>query len=293
MDEMINKKFNYLTVVEYVGNKNHRKFYKCLCDCGKETRVSGTRLRNNETKSCGCLLRDIHESSSSKWIGKKFNRLTVLKYHNKEKNKDREFLCLCDCGNKKITTIAKLKKGHTKSCGCFRKEIASKRMTVHGLSSKELYKEWQSIKTRCTNSNSKAYKRYGERGIRISKEWENNPEKFISDIINKIGERPKGKTLDRIDNSKGYSVTNIKWSTPLEQAHNREHKKYWGVELKNSKYRVSLTREGEKRRSYFAFDDIEDAIKIRDQWLKEYEEDKEKWIEDTLNKTYDKGFSSQ
>ena len=293
MDEMINKKFNYLTVVEYVGNTDHRKFYKCLCDCGKETRVSGTRLRNNETKSCGCLLRDIHESSSSKWIGKKFNRLTVLKYHNKEKNKDREFLCLCDCGSKITTTIAKLKKGHTKSCGCFRKEIASKRMTVHGLSSKELYKEWQSIKTRCTNPNSKAYKRYGERGIGISKEWENNPEKFISDVINKIGERPKGKTLDRIDNSKGYSVTNIKWSTPLEQAHNREHKKYWGVELKNNKYRVSLTREGKKRRSYFAFDDIEDAIKIRDQWLKEYEENKEKWVEDTLNKTYDRGFGSQ
>ena len=293
MDEMINKKFNYLTVVEYVGNTDRRKFYKCLCDCGKETRVSGTRLRNNETKSCGCLLRDIHESSSSKWIGKKFNRLTVLKYHNKEKNKDREFLCLCDCGSKITTTIAKLKKGHTKSCGCFRKEIASKRMTVHGLSSKELYKEWQSIKTRCTNHNSKAYKRYGERGIGISKEWENNPEKFISDVINKIGERPKGKTLDRIDNSKGYSVTNIKWSTPLEQAHNREHKKYWGVELKNNKYRVSLTREGKKRRSYFAFDDIEDAIKIRDQWLKEYEENKEKWVEDTLNKTYDRGFGSQ
>ena len=293
MDEMINKKFNYLTVVEYVGNTDGRKFYKCLCDCGKETRVSGTRLRNNVTKSCGCLLRDIHESSSSKWIGKKFNRLTVLKYHNKEKNKDREFLCLCDCGSKITTTIAKLKKGHTKSCGCFRKEIASKRMTVHGLSSKELYKEWQSIKTRCTNPNSKAYKRYGERGIGISKEWENNPEKFISDVINKIGERPKGKTLDRIDNSKGYSVTNIKWSTPLEQAHNREHKKYWGVELKNNKYRVSLTREGKKRRSYFAFDDIEDAIKIRDQWLKEYEENKEKWVEDTLNKTYDRGFGSQ
>lgn len=101
MDEMINKKFNYLTVVEYIGNTDGRKFYKCLCDCGKETRVSGTRLRNNVTKSCGCLLKDIHKSSYSKWIGKKFNRLTILKSHNKEKHRDREFLCICDCGNKK------------------------------------------------------------------------------------------------------------------------------------------------------------------------------------------------
>lgn len=289
MDKMINKKFNYLTVVEYIGNINHRKFYKCICDCGKETKASGTKLRNNKTKSCGCLLRDIHESSSSNWVGKKFNRLTILKSYNKEKYKDREFLCVCDCGNKKITTIASLKKGSTKSCGCLRKEKMSKAMTTYGLSSNDLYREWQSIKTRCTNPNSKAYKRYGKRGIDISDEWKNNPEKFISDIINNIGERPEGKTLDRIDNNKGYSITNVKWSTPLEQAHNREHKKYWGIELKNKKYRVFLTRDGKKRRSYFFFGKIEDAIKIRNQWLKEYEEDKEKWIEDTINKTYDKG----
>ena len=286
MDKMINKKFNYLTVVEYIGNINHRKFYKCICDCGKETKASGTKLRNNKTKSCGCLLRDIHESSSSNWVGKKFNRLTILKSYNKEKYKDREFLCVCDCGNKKITTIASLKKGSTKSCGCLRKEKMSKAMTTYGLSSNDLYREWQSIKTRCTNPNSKAYKRYGKRGIDISDEWKNNPEKFISDIINNIGESPEGKTLDRIDNNKGYSITNVKWSTPLEQAHNREHKKYWGIELKNKKYRVSLTRDGKKRRSYFFFGNIEDAIKIRDQWLKEYEEDKEKWIENTINKTY-------
>ena len=289
MDEMINKKFNRLTVIECVGSINHRKFYKCLCDCGKETDVSGTKLRNNKTKSCGCLLKDIHESSSSNWIGKKFHKLTILESYSKEKYKDRKFLCVCDCGNKKITTIAKLKNGDVKSCGCLKKERMNKIMTVHGLSSKELYREWQSIKTRCTNPNSKAYKRYGGRGINISDEWKDNPEKFISDIINKIGERPKGKTLDRIDNNKGYSIENVKWSTPLEQAHNRGYKKQWGIELKNNKYRVSLTRDGKKRRSYFFFGNIEDAIKLRDQWLKEYEEDKEKWIEDTINKTYDKG----
>ena len=31
---------------------------------------------------------------------------------------------------------------------------------------------------------------------------------------------------------------------------------------------------------------IEDTIELRDLWLREYEEDKEKWIEDTINKTY-------
>lgn len=92
--------------------------------------------------------------------------------------------------------------------------------------------------------------------------------------------------MDRIDNNKGYSITNVKWSTPLEQAHNREHKKYWGTELKNDKYRVSLTREGKKRRSYFVFKNIEDAIRLRDLWIEEYEKDKEKWIENTITKHY-------
>lgn len=279
MDKMINKKFNRLTVIEYIGSINNRRFYKCLCDCGKEVDVSGTKLRTNKTKSCGCLLKDIHEDSASKWIGKKFHKLTILESYSKEKYKDRKFLCACECGNKKITTIAKLKKGDVKSCGCLKKERMNKTMTVHGLSSRDLYREWQSIKTRCTNPNSKAYKRYGGRGIDISDEWKDNPEKFISDIINKIGERPKGKTLDRINNNKGYSIENVKWSTPLEQAHNRGYKKYWGIELKNNKYRVSLTRNGKKRRSYFFLGDIEDAIELRDQWLKNMKKTKKNGLE--------------
>ena len=36
-----------------------------------------------------------------------------------------------------------------------------------------------------------------------------------------MGERPKGHTLDRIDNNLGYSKSNCKWSTYSKQAQNR------------------------------------------------------------------------
>ena len=56
--EMIGKQFNYLTVIEQAPkpeNSTQRSlFYKCRCECGKESIVNGTKLRNGSTKSCGC-----------------------------------------------------------------------------------------------------------------------------------------------------------------------------------------------------------------------------------------------
>ena len=40
-----------------------------------------------------------------------------------------------------------------------------------------------------------------------------------------MGERPAGKTLDRIDGSKGYELSNCRWATPLDQMHNRRDSK--------------------------------------------------------------------
>lgn len=67
-------------------------------------------------------------------IGKKFGRLTVLEYMGVDKNRKSIFLCCCDCGNKISLTQDKLVSGHTKSCGCFRKEVTvenSKKSPTH------------------------------------------------------------------------------------------------------------------------------------------------------------------
>jgi len=54
--EMIGKKFGMLTVVsEFDKNKSGNVRWLCRCDCGKESIVVGSKLRNGHTKSCGCL----------------------------------------------------------------------------------------------------------------------------------------------------------------------------------------------------------------------------------------------
>jgi len=52
--------------------------------------------------------------------GKKFNRLTVIKFSHIKINSF--WKCKCICGNYSIVNGQKLKSGHTKSCGCWKKE---------------------------------------------------------------------------------------------------------------------------------------------------------------------------
>lgn len=56
--------------------------------------------------------------------GLKFNRLTVIS-RGPNKGSGAQWNCLCDCGNNIIIGTKKLKNGHTKSCGCLRKETTA------------------------------------------------------------------------------------------------------------------------------------------------------------------------
>lgn len=55
---MVGLKFNRLTVLELLEERwgNWTPVYRCLCDCGNETKTCGAFLRKGHTKSCGkCL----------------------------------------------------------------------------------------------------------------------------------------------------------------------------------------------------------------------------------------------
>lgn len=88
--------------------------------------------------------------------------------------------------------------------------------TTHGLSDTRLYSIYRDILQRCLNEENDQYYLYGGRGITICKEWLQF-ENFYKDM----GEKPKGLSIDRIDNSKGYCKENCRWATPKEQARNR------------------------------------------------------------------------
>ena len=47
--------FDRLTVVEFLGTRNGSTYWRCLCECGKQSDVSSANLRRVHTRSCGCL----------------------------------------------------------------------------------------------------------------------------------------------------------------------------------------------------------------------------------------------
>jgi hypothetical protein len=78
------------------------------------------------------------------------------------------------------------------------------------------------MKNRCYNKKGIYYKRYGGRGIKVCDKWKNDLMAFYNDM----GNPPKGKSLDRIDNNGDYCKENCRWSTPKEQMRNtsKNHK---------------------------------------------------------------------
>ena len=60
------------------------------------------------------------------------------------------------------------------------------------------------------------YKNYGSKGITVCDRW-----KDYDNFLKDMGEKPTGKTLDRIKNEKGYSPDNCRWATALIQSRNR------------------------------------------------------------------------
>lgn len=120
-------RFSKLVVLKRVENNSRGNTqWLCKCDCGNTTIVDGYSLKRGHTKSCGCL---ISESATERGreklidnIGERFGRLTVISVDESDHKKR---ICKCDCGN--IITVAKsnLTSGHTKSCGCYGKEVTT------------------------------------------------------------------------------------------------------------------------------------------------------------------------
>jgi len=147
--------------------------------------------------------------------GKRFGRLLVIEFSHKNKYRNAVWKCVCDCENEVFVAGGNLKCG-TSSCGCLRIERTIEAKTTHGKCRTSTYKTWESMLKRCRNKNDRAYKRYGALGITVRKEWEEF-EKFYADM----GDRPAGKTIDRIEGTKGYYKDNCRWATLQEQCANR------------------------------------------------------------------------
>ena len=140
-------------------------------------------------------------------VGKKFNRLTVVKHDHKDKKWRNWYLFKCDCGKKQVLHGSAVVSGNTKSCGRLSKEVKASMALPGGLGAMR-----QVI--------LQNYKRGGKK-----RKWSLLETEFYEISHRKCyycGEPPsqtrKGKGyghdfvyngLDRIDSRKEYTIDNV------------------------------------------------------------------------------------
>ena len=71
---------------------------------------------------------------------------------------------------------------------------------------------------RCYSSYSEQYVNYGARGILVCDRWHE-----FTNFLQDMGEAPKGRSLERINNDGNYEPGNCRWATPSEQARNKRN----------------------------------------------------------------------
>lgn len=161
-------------------------------------------------------------------IGDKYGRLTVIRETEPHKCPSgrliRKVLCQCDCGNCTEVQLWSLRKGVTKSCGCYNKEIVQQMFSTHGMKGTRLYTIYRSMVSRCTYIKNQHYDRYGGRGIKVCDEWRNNPSAFFQwAVANGYSDE---LSIDRIDNDGDYAPDNCRWITQKEQVNNKSSNLY-------------------------------------------------------------------
>lgn len=145
--------------------------------------------------------------------GIRFGKLTVV---SRVGNAFR-WHCNCDCGGTVTAEGSNLRKGATKSCGCFRKEIGHIKNLTHGMTDTRAYGTWSNMKRRCHAPTHDKFKYYGGRGIKVCDRWLHSFENFMKDM----GPCPAGGSIERKDSSGNYEPSNCEWATKVAQANNK------------------------------------------------------------------------
>ena len=89
--------------------------------------------------------------------------------------------------------------------------------TFHRMTDTRFWRIWKGMKGRATDPNNPDYPRYGGAGRGISEDWLTF-ENFYRDMFALYRD---GLTIERIDNTQGYSKQNCRWASNMEQQANK------------------------------------------------------------------------
>jgi len=120
----------------------------------------------------------------------------------------------------------------------------------HGMHGTRTYQRWEDMKGRCQPAYRRA-DRYYNRGIGFQSDWE-----YFSNFFADMGECPEGCELDRVDNDKGYSKENCRWTSRSMNMRNRTETNkrqkigtvqnvFWNRHRK--KFQVHVSHEGKRK----------------------------------------------
>lgn len=211
----------------------------CECGCGQEIPAKhlfrykppyllrGHRL---ETPLCACGCGERIEWSPNLRYQ---TRVGFLKGHHTRKNAQPK-PCACGCGQ--LTTVwhgatREFVSGHNargriyvpseETKAKIRKARERQPRSQNGMSTTPTYRSWISMNWRCRDPRDASYPNYGGRGIAVCERWNQSSPGGFMNFLADMGERPEGRTLDRLDGNGNYEPGNCRWATKAEQTANR------------------------------------------------------------------------
>lgn len=222
------ERYGRLTALEFTGrHRSKTRLWLCRCDCGTLCEVMLSNLRSGHSRSCGCTNRDHPPRKKLDLAGHRCGRLVVLEITPRKVRSSYLWLCRCDCGKTVEVSGSKLRNGHTRSCGCLRvDQVTTQGGITTDPGTRVGWKLWHGVVRRCCNEDDRGYPNYGGRGIAIYSEWRESPWRFVEWLDENLGPRPKGYSLDRIDNDGNYEPGNLRWASRSTQQRNRRHHIY-------------------------------------------------------------------